>query len=147
MANSNYDIRKVGNCFLVRKTGTWDLRTDLHYISDLSEALKRRQGNAFYLVVDMRGLEVPEQVKNAKKNYPVALDRRNQQGEIWLIDDIHQSDHLLIYFKNVSFELKRTTEPGECIDWLYRRITPQTLNEVVTWLGESNSSKNNRQLA
>ncbi|MEW9797682.1 hypothetical protein [Alteromonas sp. CYL-A6] len=147
MATKQYEIRKVDNCFLVRTTGDWDLQNDLSYISDLSDALKSRQGKAFYLVVDMRGLAVPDSVKNSKKNYPIHLDRRNQQGEIWLMDDFSQTEHLLIYFEKVGFELKRTTEPGEFIDWLYQRIAPHTLNEIVSWIGDADSSKNNRQLA
>ncbi len=136
MANKKYHIQCVDNCFLVKKTGSWDLSTDLQYISELADALVKRQGNAFYLIVDMRGLQVPDDVKHAKQRYPVILDRRNQLGEIWLLDDPQQSSHLLTYFEHVRFELQQTTQRDAFLQWLSARLTPRTLQAVTRWLDE-----------
>ena len=136
MATKKYHIQAIGHCFLVKKSGLWELSTDLQYIAELAEELKKRQGNAFYLVVDMRGMVIPEHVKNNNEKYPIFLDRRNQKGEIWLLDDFAQADHLLKYFKNVSFELKRTTSRDECIEWLTQHLSKPTLDAVSLWLDE-----------
>lgn len=136
MTSSKYRIQTIDNCFLVKKSGLWDLSTDLHYISALSDVLEQRQGNAFYMLVDMRGLTVPEHVKNHKDRYPIVLDRRNQKGEIWLQDDPAQSAHLLRYFKDVTFELKRTVHQAQFEDWLRLRLAPHTMEAVCSWLNE-----------
>ncbi|GGW90434.1 hypothetical protein GCM10007391_25810 [Alteromonas halophila] len=126
----------MGHCFVVRKSGLWELSTDLQYISELADILNKRQGNAFYLIVDMRGMRVPQEVKSNNEKYPIFLDRRNQKGEIWLLDDFAQADHLLKYFKQVSFALKRTTSRDECVEWLAQYLSPSEADAVTTWLDE-----------
>lgn len=134
MTSKNFHIQVVDNCFLVKKSGLWSLATDLQYISALSDMLENRQGTAFYMLVDMRGLNVPEEVKFHKEKYPIILDRRNQKGEIWLQDDPKQTDHLLRYFEDVTFELKRTVHKAQFVDWLGERLAPSTMDAINTWL-------------
>lgn len=136
MPTPSFSIKTCGNCILIKKTAEWDFKTDIAYLSALCDEMNKRKGKAFYVVADMRGWRVPDSVKQSKAKVPIVMDRRNQKGEIWLLSELRDAEHLLQYFKDEPFPLERVTTTEALLRWIAPRVTESVTREITIWLSE-----------
>jgi hypothetical protein len=61
----------------------------------------------------MRGWKV--QKVATKATFKIALDRRNQKAECWIVDNIEQGDFLLVHFKNTAVKPQKFLNSNEAI--------------------------------
>ncbi|WP_033186086.1 hypothetical protein [Paraglaciecola mesophila] len=110
---ASYQIKVKSRLIVIRTTGNWNLQTDMAYLSDLGEAMHSMRGNAWAVLVDMRGWVVPASVSTSPFKSDVILDRRNQKLECWIVDEPSQGEALLPYFKQAGIVPKRFTDPKD----------------------------------
>ncbi len=110
---ASYQIKVKSRLIVIRTTGNWNLQTDMAYLSDLGEAMYSMRGNAWAVLVDMRGWVVPASVSTSPFKSDVILDRRNQKLECWIVDEPSQGEALLPYFKQAGIVPKRFTDPKD----------------------------------
>jgi len=134
MSTGFYSIKKVESLILIRTTGEWTLALDIAYLSELSETFRIARGKPFNVFVDMRGLNVSQDVKDATIQKNLFLNRRSQRSEYWLTDSLVDTEYLLIYFKQLSFPLTRLTDEGKAWDILSNQLCPKKhLESLKNW--------------
>lgn len=109
--SKKFSIRVCGQLIVVSLRGDWTEQDDLTYISLLSDTISEVRGSAWGILVDMRGWRVDEAATLA--TYKIALDRRNQKAEYWIVDDLEQGEFLLDHFKNTAVRPIRYLDPIE----------------------------------
>lgn len=114
--SSNFSIQVKGSLIVVDLTGDWSEQDDLSYLSSLTEQIAHINREPWGLLVDMRGWKVQEAATEPK--FKIALDRRNQKVECWIVDDHQQGDFLLIHFKNTPVKPLKFLNPTEAIKWI-----------------------------
>ena len=134
MASAKYSIHIHGNLILARTTGEWDLSTDIAYLAEASSAMSAQKGRSFYIIVDMRGWRVTDEVKYATVKDNLVLDRRGQKGECWLMDSTHQANYLLPYFSNFRFTLDRFTRVDHLKQWVKKHNDIDFDTTLANWL-------------
>lgn len=134
MPTPSFSIKTCGNCILIKKSVVWDLKTDIAYLGALCNEMNKRKGKAFYVVADMRGWRAPDAVKQSKAKVAISMDRRNQKGEIWLLNEITATDHLLPFFEGEPFPLERVTTSDALLAWITPRISENVAEEIALWL-------------
>jgi hypothetical protein len=118
LPSASYQINVKSRLIVIRTTGEWSLQTDMAYLSDLGEAMHSMRGNAWAVLVDMRGWVVPASVSASPLKSDVILDRRNQKLECWVVDEPSQGEALLPYFKQAGIVPKRFTDPNDAYAYL-----------------------------
>ncbi len=140
MTSSAYSIQTVKNVILVRKRSPWNTATDIAYLSDLAQEISLQKKQPFYVLVDMRSWEYPEEMRFSKVTADIHFDRRSQKGECWLLNQPNQAQHLLKYFINQHFSLVRTTEVQDVLDWLQQPGVAQVHDTIAQWLSVEDGS-------
>lgn len=107
--SSNFSIKVCGHLIEVDLQGDWSEQDDLSYVSLLSEKIIEVKNNSWGILVDMRGWKVQEVATLSK--FKIALDRRNQKLECWIVDDMQQGEFLLTHFKNTLVNPVRLLDP------------------------------------
>lgn len=120
---------------LVRKTGYWDIVTDIAYITDLAQAFARFKSRQFVVFVDMRGWICSDEVKKSEFKTDIELDRRAQVAECWVVDENKYSDHLLKFVALPSLDFLRTQSLDEANEWIARQtLTTNEIDKLKAWL-------------
>jgi hypothetical protein len=109
--SSHFSIQIYEQLIVVDLSGNWTEQDDLNYISQLSEKITEVRGSSWGILVDMRGWKV--QVATTKSTFEIALDRRNQRAEFWIVDNIEQGEFLLAHFKNSVIKPLKFLTPSE----------------------------------
>ncbi len=136
MDKAFFSIDTLASVVLVKKSGYWDIVTDIAYVTELGEVFTKFKTSKFITVVDMRGWICPEEVKNSEFKTKVVLDRRSQTGECWVIDEAKYSDHLLQFVKSPSLDFVRSDDRAAIYTWLERQpIGDYEIEAVKQWLG------------
>lgn len=103
----NYSVSVKNNIIVAKITGDWDMHSDLGYLTALDEAISKVRAVRWALFADLRGWRVSEEVINFKHNLTIQLDRRNQQAECWLVDDVEQGSHIQHHITNSGVPLHK----------------------------------------
>ncbi len=134
MVTPSFSLKSHDNLLLAKTTGDWDLSTDIAYLAEASDAMASRKGRPFYMLVDMRGWRVSDEVKYATIKETLVLDRRGQKGECWLMDSPHQGNYLLPYFSHFRFTLERVTTPVGVEKWMAKYPDLEFDSVVEEWI-------------
>lgn len=117
-APASFQINIANNTIHVQLRGEWDLATDIDYLNQLSQAMRRCHNRPWALVVDMRGWLVPEEILNFKSKINLQIDRRNQAVECWLVDDMVQGNHVIHFIEKAGVHFKRFLDEESANTWL-----------------------------
>lgn len=115
---TSYRVITTTNLIKVSLEGVWNSAIDIAYLTELSLAMRAMRTNPWGLAVDMRGWFVPEEVRRFKEKTAIHLDRRNQQAECWLVDDMAQANHLSDYIEKAGVPFKRCLDVSSANIWL-----------------------------
>lgn len=135
MNKAFFSVETLALVVLVKKSGYWDIVTDIAYVTDLAETFAKFKTRNFIVVVDMRGWVCPDEVKNSEFKTKVVLDRRSQVAESWIIDSPKDSEHLLQYVESPSLDFVRSSDMATIFTWLERQsIGDYEIDAVKHWL-------------
>lgn len=126
--SSNFSIRVKGSLIAVDLTGNWSEQDDLSYLSSLTEEIAHINREPWGLIVDMRDWKVQEAA--TEPTFKIALDRRNQKVECWIVDHHQQGDFLLPHFKNTSLKPLKFLNPIEAIKYIEKLGFSMPSNET-----------------
>lgn len=139
MSEGFFDIQKLDDVILIRTSGDWSLSLDVAYLGELSEVFLSARNRAFTVFVDMRGWKVPDSVRYTKIKNKLHLDRRSQQAEFWLSDNLKENEYLLEFFKEFHFPLVRITDEAQAWDLLSNKLCPKTrMPTIIEWFNREN---------
>lgn len=128
--SSNFSIQVRGTLILVDLTGDWSEQDDLSYLSALTEQIAHINREPWGLLVDMRGWRVQDAA--TEPTFKIALDRRNQKVECWIVDDLQQGDFLLPHFKNTSHKPSKFLNPTEAIKYIEKLGFSMPTNQILS---------------
>jgi len=132
---ATFSIDIVSSMILVRKSGYWDIVTDIAYITDLAQAFTRFKSRQFVVIVDMRGWICSDEVKASEFKTDIVLDRRAQVAECWIVDETKYSDHLLKFVTLPSLDFLRSQSLEEANEWIARQtLTALEKDQLSKWL-------------
>lgn len=144
MASQYYHIEKFQDCILVTLRGSWNISTNIQYLSSLAEVLEARKGKKFRLLVDMRDWQVPSTPSAKRIKAAFHLDRRNQYAEIWLVNNATKSDDLEDkFFNHVSFSPKRAHTVKQFMDYVCNNDSNEQRAYILDWLERNSVDKQN----
>lgn len=113
-----FQITIDNNTIKVQLEGVWDLATDIEYLNKLSEAMHSCHNKPWALVVDMRGWIVTEEIRNFKSKINLQMDRRNQDVECWIVDDMGQGEHVQHFIEKAGVRFQRFLDENAANIWL-----------------------------
>ncbi|GEM_PF-182744 len=139
MSSPHFRIEHAGNCLLCTLRGKWSLAVDIQYLAALAEETKRKKGQAYFVIADIRTWQPPEAALLEKVVSPLQFDSRNQQGEFWLEDEYTRADYIaqnLKPMKNAS--LVRSRAASELLIFVRKNCLDSTYKGVAKWLQNNN---------
>lgn len=114
----SFRVITVNNLIKADIEGLWDAASDIGYLTDLSQAMSNMRNRKWGLVVDMRGWFITEEMLHFKQRTILHLDRRNQELECWIVDDMAQGKHLFHYVEKTGIPFKRALTIKSANTWL-----------------------------
>jgi hypothetical protein len=113
-----FQLKSADHVIAARFTGCWSMTTELDFMNRFCSEIKKVQTRgAWVLFVDMREWEMRDEVIAKTQKIKHDLDRRNQKGECWLIENDHQGHFLLPLFATLPFDLHRYKQSTMVLDW------------------------------
>lgn len=109
MQSPRFNIETKNNIIYVGLQGTWTVQQDLLYLTRLTEVVAHYRGRSWGVFVDMNDWHLPQEVFNSPFKSKIALSRKNQMAEAWLVNKPDQGNELMPFFRKVKFEILRTT--------------------------------------
>lgn len=135
MPTAPFNIEQFHNCLLVTLRGKWDMATNIQYLAQLSESLKRRRGRPFHLLVDMRTWQIPKSDSFNQMKAPIKLDRRNQLSEVWLENEDTDADHTANKFLSEQrFSLTRTKDEQVFLTHSQTLVDEVVMSYIRSWI-------------
>jgi hypothetical protein len=135
MPTAPFNIEQFHNCLLVTLRGKWDMATNILYLAQLSESLKRRRGRPFHLLVDMRTWQIPKSDSFNQMKAPIKLDRRNQLSEVWLENEDTDADHIADkFFSEQRFPLTRTKDEQTFLAHSKTLVDEVVMSYIRSWI-------------
>jgi hypothetical protein len=135
MPTAPFNIEQFHNCLLVTLRGKWDMATNILYLAQLSESLKRRRGRPFHLLVDMRTWQIPKSDSFNQMKAPIKLDRRNQLSEVWLENEDTDADHIADkFFNEQRFPLTRTKDEQTFLAHSKTLVDEVVMSYIRSWI-------------
>ena len=135
MPTAPFNIEQFHNCLLVTLRGKWDMATNIQYLAQLSESLKRRRGRPFHLLVDMRTWQIPKSDSFNQMKAPIKLDRRNQLSEVWLENEDTDADHIANkFFSEQRFSLTRTKDEQIFLAHSKTLVDEVVMSYIRSWI-------------
>lgn len=111
------------------------MATNILYLAQLAESLKRRRGRPFHLLVDMRTWQIPKSDSFNQMKAPIKLDRRNQLSEMWLENEDTDADHIADKFLTEQrFSLTRTKDQQTFLAHSKTLVDEVTMAYITSWI-------------
>ncbi|XOV79748.1 MAG: hypothetical protein ACFHVJ_02040 [Aestuariibacter sp.] len=114
----NFSVVVQDQLIRVDLQGQWTVADDREYLIELMNAFHMAKNAPWGMLVDMRGWQIDDALKEFKHEHVFHLDRRNQKAECWIVDDDNQGDHLAHYLESAEIPLQRCHDVNTAQQWL-----------------------------